>query len=461
MKAAGNEFLLTSPTNDLLHGPVYHIVGVCRQSLLKPSGHCVIGDLIRFHRSTLMRSPFIVDDMIGDRLFLRMLAWVLGVLVSCEWWQFNPQFWERLVGNSNNRPIYAIFVHASCAACDAIAPRFKEFAASIDLPRPAMFTAINCSTFPSICTEHGIQSYPGFSYIPKPEERHWEYPTYTDEAEWKKYITAKLSANVIDASSASPDDFFRTVEETLSGRTIFQMDITDDEQIMTSGYGRASVQLMNSSAKFLFKKLPEAVPRVVAHLGPECKVSTTNITDVTGFVAGRHFSHFFKYNFSTWSDVSRVQNLTVLFVQSKIHSEDMAMLRSLSRQFCGATQFGWAPIGFSFKILAQLIRGDQSTPFIGMVTPDGCKYLYRGKITEDAVVAWMTGVRNGKEVCAKGPVTDPQTAGVDGPVSARTWTQLAIGLLFAAFGATLFCLARRSRWAISRIPGSVNAFKYK
>jgi hypothetical protein len=49
-----------------------------------------------------------------------------AALVSCEWWTFNPQFEGRLIGNSNIRPTYAIFVHAGCGECDAIYAAFKE-----------------------------------------------------------------------------------------------------------------------------------------------------------------------------------------------------------------------------------------------------------------------------------------------------------------------------------------------
>jgi hypothetical protein len=137
-----------------------------------------------------------------------MLIFFVGLSRS-EWWDFDPNAFDKRIQNSAKVPIYAVAFHSLCHFCHGIHERFHAFSESVVLPRPVSFTAINCTEYTSNCKQLGFSGYPSFLYIPKPERHYWERPGYQDPADWKSFILGKLKSHLIDVSSASDDEHSR------------------------------------------------------------------------------------------------------------------------------------------------------------------------------------------------------------------------------------------------------------
>jgi hypothetical protein len=55
--------------------------------------------------------------------------------------------------------------------------------------------------------------------------------------------------------------------------------------------------------------------------------------------------------------------------------------------------------------MEELIRGDQSDPFVSVVAKDGCKYLYRSNLTKDSLSRFLNSVLKGSGKCVKSPLS--------------------------------------------------------
>jgi hypothetical protein len=182
---------------------------------------------------------------------------------------------------------------------------------------------------------------------------------------------------------------------------------------------------------------------------------------VTDFVESYRFSHFHKFTFDEWRDIIVRQNLTILFTNGHIDGAVQNVIAALSEQFCGVSLFGWAPIGHSFKILARLIRGDQSRPFVATVTTDGCHYLYRETVTEGSIRQFLSEIANGEGDCIRGLAeTRAQFTPTPEEPPEVNFTPWIIGLIFVAIAIVLVLTTGRSRFR-PRTPGTVRAFKFK
>jgi putative NIF3 family GTP cyclohydrolase 1 type 2 len=256
---------------------------------------------------------------------------------------------------------------------------------------------------------------------------------------------------------AEVQDFGKVVNETLKGIAVFEMHVNDDAHLTSSNYARLSGALINTSAKFFFTRSENE--QIIAHLGPECKVVGETVTDVTDFVEGHKFGHFHKFAWKEWEDIVARQNLTILFVQGNIGQKEKQLLATLSREFCGKTLFGWAPIGHSFKILAQLLHGDQSRQFIAAVKTDGCRYFHRGEIEEESVRYFLSNVENGQGKCVQGLLdTRPKPTPTPEEIPEVNFTPWVIGLIFVGMAIVVVLSRGRLRFA-PRAPGAVQAFK--
>jgi hypothetical protein len=252
-------------------------------------------------------------------------------------------------------------------------------------------------------------------------------------------------------------DVAKIVEDSIDGSTIFEFTINDDTHLITSSYARLSRSWVYNSSKLFFKY--GVNEQIKAYLSPECQVVSDEVYDLAPFAAAYKFSHFHRFTAKEWADTMRRQNLTILFVQGNIDASGFKLLRVLSREFCGKSLFGWAPIGFSFKILAALIHGDQSRPFLARTDPNGCRYLYRNEIDEGNIREFLEKVDNGIGKCVRGspritaePTLTPE---VIPEVNFIPWV---IGVIFV--GIAIVIVLTRERWQSgAHRPGAIRAFK--
>jgi hypothetical protein len=388
------------------------------------------------------------------------MLFVFSALAQCQWWEFNPKDFKKKIQNSDKLPIYAVYFSSLCHFCHGVDERFRAMSDSLSLPRDVVFTAINCTQHASTCGKLDISGYPAFLYIPRPEKRYWERPGYQDPTDWRKFILAKLKSNLIDATASTDDDHFRMVEETLNGYTIFEMIVSNDDHLVASNYEALSIDLRNTTSRFLFKRNWENPEQITAYLSPECSIHSSDVANVSDFLLSHKFSHFHKYKFDEWTDILRWQNLTILFTQGKIRSDGIALLRLLSRQFCQQSMIGWAPIGHSFRMLKQLIAGDQFRAFVAHVSADGCKYLFRDEISPDAVAQFLGAVVAGKEECFRDVRSSGRTAETRVFFSRQNAVvRCTVGFLFLAVAFFLLWRIRRARFTARRAIGEVQVFK--
>jgi hypothetical protein len=370
-----------------------------------------------------------------------MLIAFLPFFAQSVWWEFNEtEFWPKF-RDSGKTPIFAVCYTATCPKCQGIWDRFKQMALSLRINQDLILTSINCTAYQAPCRSLQVFGVPATYYITGTGS--WEINGYSEAAEWRKYILTKVKPIVIDMSSLSAELITEKMEKTKKGRSVFQLSGNDEELTTTTHYMDKAAEMTNHT--FFFKK-EDAEPVLAARLSPECSVSTgvDQNQDVSEFIDSHRFSFYHEYNYEDWREMSEKHDLATLFVQGNIHSNDTALLSRMGHEFCGKLHFGWARIGFSFKILEKVIRGDQSEPFISVVMKNGCTHLFRDELNEISVSRFLQSVVKGTAKCNKGP-HQAADVGRDEPAEAPQvpWHVVVGGIGVAVLAVCGFFLKKR------------------
>jgi thiol-disulfide isomerase/thioredoxin len=354
---------------------------------------------------------------------------VLLRLCTSEWWPFDPDGLAARIENTPNIPLFILCFSPHCHYCHGKAENLQKMAESTDFASPVTFTAINCSLFRDSCNNLKVGGYPWFGFARAPEPRYWEHPGYHDPEDWISYVRRKLETSVVDFSQATGEDVNATIAETLNGATIFQMVISNEDRLASSQFDLVSKKWEKEThARFLFNNTEQG-ESLTASLGPACQIFAPDLENVSSFVDANRFRHFHRYTFEECESVRSYQNIALLFTQGTINSSELALLGELSQTFCGRFTFGWVPIGHSFKILGNFISGDQNTGFVGAITPEGCKAVYRDGLAEPGVVDFISQVLEKKAEWVKSVLNLTRGGIFDAKPRGKGATSLVLGVL--------------------------------
>jgi hypothetical protein len=266
-----------------------------------------------------------------------MLVVTLVLSARFDWWEFEKATFNDKIQKGIDTPIFAVCFLPACPLCRGIKDRFMRMASSVNLARSVVFTAVNCSVFPDVCTRLDVRGFPTFAYISSTEASYWDHPGYQDPDDWAMYIRRRVRENLIDESAVSPADIVRKIEATVYGSVVIQMSVSDSRVLDSSGYARKSLELRGRPISLMFTEGQE--DNITAWLGPDCSVSTSDIADVSGFLDRNKFGHFHNYTEADWAEAAANHSLAILFAKAP----DWEILRALSKEFCGKMMIGWSP----------------------------------------------------------------------------------------------------------------------
>jgi hypothetical protein len=322
---------------------------------------------------------------------------LLVALTRSEWWDFDEAGISAKVANSAEVPLYFICYSATCPYCRGIHQRFQGMASAVTLDRRVIFTALNCTRFPTSCGTFRVRSYPSLRYISSPNPEYWDSLGYQATQDWDLYIRRRVRKNMIDAGSLSPTDVSEKVLQTVKGSIVIGLRIGKPEGEVFERYADESMKYRKEKASFLWWD-QASEPELAVWLGPECRVSTKDVTTMSDFLRGYQFGHFRKWTIEDFRARSSLAGI-VFTADDDISEKEERLLHSLSKALCGKLALGWAPA--QSRLGREIFGRSNGEPFIGL-RGKRCNATFPD-LTENEVMNFLTDAVQGTEKgeCAK------------------------------------------------------------
>ena len=318
-----------------------------------------------------------------------MLCFALLSFASCDWWDFDPSGFDQKIMESKERPLFIFAFSARCPHCRGLPPRFEAFGKSLDIGAPVVLTNLNCTQYQDQCGKLPVMSVPSWYFFENPQQRYIVQIPRNEQA-WKDWLVkhVKVSSDMSDELRS------KVLTEVDKGNSVFRLVAKTENTAAREAFGRKKEEIGDENRFVVETGDNESI---TAYLSPKCKC-TGRMDNIEQFVEENVFGSFWKYDYPTWKRMTEIRRTATLFVQSRMNAQERAILAMIAEKLCCKYAVGWAPIGRAFKILAELIDGDQSTAFVAVKDRD-CSYALRDEITEASVSQWIDELLAGKLQC--------------------------------------------------------------
>lgn len=357
------------------------------------------------------------------------MLFYFAVFCSCEWRNFNPNDYDSMLKSSYTTPLFLLAFSATCPYCRGLPEKFEKFGKTYD--GNVIVSTVNCSDFmlDHYCDKLGVRGYPTILYIPSESREFWRTDHRRTPDEWKVFLDIMLTKRVQNGLDTISNHEDKAMYEPSGKSIVGERDLdapetdglTENDQRMIEKslkMGSPVLAVIESEENSMYGIVESDIQiikgrgskdHVTLYLSSECKFEFDSPEATNQFIADNsHYGHMHKFTYNEWKSVS---DIAILFVQNNPNSTELEILNLMSRELCGKFAVGWAPIGKSFKIMAEILTGDQSQSFIG-ITNNDCVYLYRNaEFKHDAVESFLTNVKAATEKCLLRPerrVTKPE-----------------------------------------------------
>lgn len=325
------------------------------------------------------------------------MLFVLCCLCQCEWWDFNPDEFNEKISESEDIPLFIFAFSARCPHCRGLPPRFEAFGKQLDLGAPVVLTNLNCTAHQQACGEIGVMTVPSWFLIDNPRNRIMVQIPRNEDA-WRDWLSKRLKVTgPPTADGLSNRQRERILGLNNKGESVFVLVSKNDKSAAETAFENKKKEFGNNKSRFIITRGEEE--GITVYLSENCSCKG-DLSDIDGFIEANPFGSFSKYNYTMWKSITNKRPTATLFVQSRPNAEERAILSVLAQKLCCKYAVGWAPIGRSFKIMAEIIRGDQSKAFVAAKNGD-CVYLLRNEITEASVQKFADDVLAKNLKCEK------------------------------------------------------------
>ena len=319
----------------------------------------------------------------------KMLSFALLSFASCEWWDFDPSGFDQKISESKEKPLFIFAFSARCPHCRGLPPRFEEFGKNLDIGAPVVLTNLNCTQYQDQCGKLPVMSVPSWYFFENPRQRYIVQIPRNEQA-WRDWLVqhVKVSSDVNDKLRS------KVLAEVDKGNSVFRLVAKTENTAAREAFDRKKEEVGDEN-RFVTETGDNE--SITAYLSPKCSC-TGRMDNIEQFIEENVFGSFWKYDYPTWKRMTGMRRTATLFVQSRMNAQERAILGLIAEKLCCKYAVGWAPIGRAFKILAELIHGDQSSAFLAVKDGD-CSYALRDEITEASVSRWIDELLAGRLPC--------------------------------------------------------------